>query len=190
MYILYGDVLKNIYVDRCGVICYYVDSDNEIHFLLGKDRETKQLTDFGGRAYKNENALQTTIREFYEESRGIFKPYYHHENYDNAIVLTDKKTISITFIEVDEHHFTNSRSEFFLSYKEVKSAELKRKEYNEVEEIDWIKEKLLVGMLKKRSDIWIYISSFLKKSLFNENFNFIERIKNKKQANCYFLLFN
>ena len=59
------------YVRRAGIIPYLVHNDTT-YILLGYSKEERPVwSDLGGRSEQNENALQTAVREYGEESRHV-----------------------------------------------------------------------------------------------------------------------
>ena len=65
--------LSRIRPRRAGVIIYTV-SNGRLYFAMGLDSNTHDLTDFGGTVeYEtDENAVKGALREFSEETLGIF----------------------------------------------------------------------------------------------------------------------
>lgn len=56
---------------RAGIIPY-IYRNGQLYFCLGVDRGSGDLTDFGGGVKATENAIQGAIREFQEETLGVF----------------------------------------------------------------------------------------------------------------------
>lgn len=58
---------------RAGII-FYIKKDDNIMFGLGTDSKSHDLTDFSGsvKYYKNETCIDGALREFKEETLGIF----------------------------------------------------------------------------------------------------------------------
>lgn len=62
----------NIKTKRSGVVLYTKYADT-IYFCFGRDSKTHDLSDFGGRTENSESAVDAAIREFQEETLGVFK---------------------------------------------------------------------------------------------------------------------
>jgi len=60
------------HVLRAGVIPFTI-YDNRLYFLMGIDRATGELTDFGGHSKMTETIAETALRELTEETCEIFK---------------------------------------------------------------------------------------------------------------------
>lgn len=89
MPIVKGKDLSSIKVRRAGVIPYTV-CNGRLFFLMGVDSQYNQVTDFGGGSKKDENALQTALREFNEETNGIFSNYTScQQSFDDCIAILD-----------------------------------------------------------------------------------------------------
>ena len=58
-------------IRRGGFILFRSNPD-DIYFCFGVDSRTKELTDFGGTILPNENPISGCIREFEEETCGVF----------------------------------------------------------------------------------------------------------------------
>lgn len=58
-------------VCRAGIIPYFRDRDGYLFFLLGEDSQTGRWADLGGTTERGENAIQTALREYGEESRYV-----------------------------------------------------------------------------------------------------------------------
>ena len=60
------------YIRRSGIIPLMIDHEGNTYVLLGLSKEERPVwADLGGRAEKDETTLQTAIREYTEESRGV-----------------------------------------------------------------------------------------------------------------------
>lgn len=142
---------------RSGVIPYTIIGE-ETYFLLAKDRITGELGDFGGGAKYKEKALQTTMREFEEESRGIFKEEYDSiDKYKNMVSIVSKN-MAITFVPVDPTWYSNARNTF----KSVGSRYMK----DEVCDVVWVNSLALSGLvssnLRRRYEMWSKIRNFFR----------------------------
>jgi len=58
---------------RAGIVPYRIDQKGQIRFIWGIDTGSSDITDLGGRTESNDrDSLDTAIREFREESFGVF----------------------------------------------------------------------------------------------------------------------
>lgn len=83
--------------NRAGAIPYIVEGDT-IHFCLGEDALSKQLTDFGGGVAMSETSLEGGLRELREESLDIFEPLLEKDIQDLFVVTS--KTMMVFFLPV------------------------------------------------------------------------------------------
>ena len=134
-------------VVRAGVIPYVVVG-SQIMFCLGVDRETSDLTDFGG-GFKDSDGspLGAALREFKEESKGVFGP----ENYqltalDNSLCLIQTmgyrqgvvRHMLIVLLEVEGR---------FLNLSEDTFRELVLTSKDEVSAIQWCTENAFADLV-------------------------------------------
>lgn len=118
---------ENLTQNRAGVIVYTI-KNGEIYFCLGTDYEFKSLTDFsGGVKLSDRNQISTALREFSEESLGVFGNFSEND-IRNCIAIFSSSMLTI-FIKIN-----GSKSEY------VKEFDVKfRKEANpELLNISWI----------------------------------------------------
>ena len=101
------DITPQLCCHRCGVIPYSILPDNTILFALGLDSKSKELTDFGGHSLPYESAVTAAMREFNEESLGIFEDIdikdiqnqlVVHNNHDFVIFLN----LDIDLLSIDK----------------------------------------------------------------------------------------
>lgn len=135
-------VLAKIKKRRAGVIPY-TKIYNRLYFLLAQDRKTGDLGDFGGGCKKNENTLTTAIREFKEESNGIFPALYKTEVYLNTFALANKN-MSIIFLPVAPAWFWLAPDKF------------KNKRNNEVIDIKWVAEEAFTNIIYQKNKLYGY----------------------------------
>jgi len=106
---------------RAGVIPYVV-INNHVMLCLGVDKGTQELTDFGGGVRENdEDPITAAIREFHEESKGVFgSENYQIQNYANSFCLIKQSSwrnqpnrhMMIILQQVDESYLTRSEDSF------------------------------------------------------------------------------
>jgi ADP-ribose pyrophosphatase YjhB (NUDIX family) len=81
--------LRNVRPARAGII-FYTEYQGRILYCFGKDTKTGELTDFGGGVkYKSrgEDAVDGALREFQEETLGIFV------NIEKSVVIRHSKVL-------------------------------------------------------------------------------------------------
>lgn len=147
--------LKNIFHHtRSGVIPYIINKEGIIYFLLGVDRRSGEITDFGGGVKKNESSLVAGVREFKEESREIFCNY-DLNNFETSLALTNDK-MCIIFKGIDYNYFTpapaNNRetevsreSESFVRHLFKKNEHLN----DELSDVLWVHQEDFFKMIDK-----------------------------------------
>ncbi len=138
---------------RAGVIIY-TKINNELFFGFGVDSIYNELTDFGGHLdRKDKNAITGALREFKEESLGLFD--YTYEQVENNIITYDDK-MAILFIKVDE-------SPEMINQKFKNKLMLRSKV--EVNNIVWLSlDELLKELNKDHSVIYTRVKNHLIKS--------------------------
>lgn len=95
---MYKSVNKPV---RAGVIPYTV-AFNHVYFLMGVDRGSGELTDFGGGIKNGESTIQAALREFREETCGLFgSEYVTLSQLEHAKCVTNYKSNAfIYFVHV------------------------------------------------------------------------------------------
>lgn len=71
---------------RAGAIIY-TKTKKETLFCLGVDSQSGDLTDFGGGVKKNETIIQGGLREFKEESQGVFNSHLNIDSLSRSIAV-------------------------------------------------------------------------------------------------------
>mgnify|MGYP002379520317 FL=1 len=95
--------LENVRPQRAGVILVSIENDI-VYFGLGVDRKSGDFTDFGGHVEKSDpNVVYSALREFHEETLGIFGGFDNvgPDNIAENLSIYDNKNF-IAFIRVDE----------------------------------------------------------------------------------------
>lgn len=84
---------------RAGVIPY-TRHGGKVKFGPGTDARHHEITDYGGGvSYRRENAIGGALREFHEESLGVFAPVTEAD-VAMSLAIFDKENL-IIFVEVD-----------------------------------------------------------------------------------------
>jgi len=93
--------INNIRPSRAGVIAYTVYK-KKTYFILGIDTKSGDITDFGGGiSLKREDALQGGLREFSEETLGIFGKITVDEIKNSLVIYDDKNLIIFIHLSFD-----------------------------------------------------------------------------------------
>jgi hypothetical protein len=104
---------------RAGVIPYYKIND-EIIFILGQDRQSGDLTDFGGwKKISDNDSIETSLREFKEESLNVFGEITTDQVGDQIVAYSNSMLILFIYIEIDD--ITNSVRLFDRRCKRMES---------------------------------------------------------------------
>lgn len=153
--------LATVKTTRCGVIPYTV-ADGILHFLLARDKTSKDLGDFGGGAQKTEFALMAALREFGEESHGIFSHIYQSANdMSDKIAIIDGTKMAMIFAPL-ECKWIKDAQRIFADNPPTK------KKSDEVSELVWVSEEEFINLIRTSSGmsgdvLWIKVGSFLRR---------------------------
>jgi hypothetical protein len=140
---------------RGGVIPYTI-INGKVHFLLARDHKTRDLGDFGGGIKKNESCLGGSMREWVEESNGIFS--ISPDDILDKLAILDGTKMVIIFVPIDKSWFKNAQKEF---------EKKKKKNSNEISEIVWVDEDrfaMLVCGLYRYEKLWSRVQKFFMKT--------------------------
>jgi len=152
--------LSNIKCKRGGVILYTV-YNNDIYIGLGIDSKSHDLTDFAGTiCYKYENIIEGSLREFNEETLGIFQKATY-DMITDCVVVYEKDNFAI-FVPIDYN--PNTVSKIFNKKYQLETEKIKILRYNN----DKIKDPEVCGIT------WLSIDDF--KNAVNDNtgkYNFL-----------------
>jgi preprotein translocase subunit Sec61beta len=148
--------LDNIKPLRAGILPYF-KSEEGLFWCFGVDTRTLELTDFGGGVIykKDKNAINGAIREFKEETLGIFDSIKIDPT---SIVIYNKKTL-IILVQL-ESNTSLCREEFLKKVKSIENPE--------VCDLDWISNtrflKLLTENIEGRGRIYVRIRDLLRET--------------------------
>jgi hypothetical protein len=123
---------KKIHVSRAGIIPFTI-KDNMFYFLMGVDRRTRELTDFGGGVKITETLIDGAIRELNEESCEIFKNVITKESLYKSAVLINKNA-ALFFVKIDQKWLNIAEREFQMAQEKFSSI----KKHNELIGVKWI----------------------------------------------------
>lgn len=89
---------------RAGIILY-----DQKGLYLGVDSQTKDLTDFGGEInYVNEDTITGAIREYTEETLGVFPKLTWFDVFNSKVILANNIVVFLVKIDTDLTPFIQS----------------------------------------------------------------------------------
>lgn len=151
--------LKNTKPERAGIIIY-TTVKKVLYFGLGLDSRTHDLTDFGGRIiYKIENVIEGAIREFKEETLGIFEDITYENIKDCPVIYDDKNLIIFVHIDINPNLICLT---FNKKYNEIKSKDSYK--HLEICAITWLSLKEFKLVIRKKGTLFSRLQNFLLKA--------------------------
>ncbi len=157
---VYGNELNNTLDPvRAGVIPFTV-RDNHIYFLLGIDRRTRELTDFGGGVKSTETMVEGALREFYEESCKIFGDIITKSDLEKSMAVTNAtRDTAIIFLHVNSSWIDIAETKFKRSQQELSNI----KKHNELIGIKWVVDQYfrLIAFNRRSQCMWRRIQNML-----------------------------
>lgn len=142
----YGTHLTNYKTYRGGVIPYTI-LNGKVYFLLARHAETGELGDFGGGIKKVEFALNGSIREYTEETNGIFSKFYNSSNdFLDKLALVDGDKMVVIFVPIGRYWLQNENAQ--NAFVDSKSNGCK-KSSEEISELVWVDEDRFAGLVNK-----------------------------------------
>ncbi|QIN54178.1 hypothetical protein [Cedratvirus kamchatka] len=136
---------------RAGVIVYTVHK-NKLLFCMAVDRKTSEITDFGGGvSYKKDKTTAAgALREFTEESLGVFGKFYP-SSLDNCVVVYNNN-MAIFFLPLNCNPEEVTQT-FTVRYRKEK--------VNEVSSLAWMSKKGFLHHLQSDKIFYIRVSKLL-----------------------------
>lgn len=145
--------IENLNIQRAGVILYNV-IDEKYYYYLGEDKNTNELTDFGGGIKLNEQPIIAALRELRQETLNIFK--FTIDDIKNFKIAYND-TMCIIFVKVDFEY--DKVSELFKSRYET---EINNNKLPEVCNICKLSEENFKNrIINPQSDMYIKVKDFL-----------------------------
>lgn len=115
-------------INRAGIIPYRYSKEGLI-FLMGVDKQYKEITDFGGcyNRKKDKNKVETALREFREETLDIFGEITREQIQDSLAIINNKNLIIFLHMPI-------------LEKETIKLFEEKKKNFpgREIETLIWL----------------------------------------------------
>ena len=134
---------------RAGVIPFTIYND-EMYFLLACDRRSRDLCDFGGGCKMGESLLTTAIREFQEESNGIFEQHYSPQVFGESVPVIGKN-MTIIFLPIDPSWIDRAAGDFSKKFND------------EISTVRWVSLRTFKEIVYNPGNtrLWIRLRSFL-----------------------------
>lgn len=153
---------------RAGIIPY-TKIEGKIHFLMGVDMISKELSDFGGGVKIRENTLEGAIREFKEESNKVFP----HKIYTKDYIASNGKAfytpdMTLIFLYVDDKWHNRINVKFYHKKRSMAIADNKF----EMDCLVWVDQDKFFTSVKNQTKIWKRISRFIN----NINYDFVNHL--------------
>ena len=134
---LYGYDFQNSRSIRAGVIPFTI-KNNHLYFLLGIDRGTRELSDFGGGVKMSETMVDAAYRELLEESCKLFCGVISKNDLTCSVAITNHvQNTAIFFVYIDSSWLQRAESEFSDCQRKLAGV----KKYNELIGIKWVKDQ-------------------------------------------------
>jgi hypothetical protein len=148
---------------RAGVIYFTQSANNDILFLLGVDRKTRDLCDFGGGAKRRETLHEAAAREANEETCGIFGTTIN--NIAESVVVTNVENTSVIyFVKLDSWWITYAKSLFIYKQRNVARH---IKHHYELASLRWVDSAQFRDILYNahNKQMWIKIKTHIRKNI-------------------------
>ena len=159
---LYKKIVKeldlSIRPQRAGVIIY-TKWNNEYYYGLGIDTASKEITDFGGGiSYKrDENVICGALREFKEETLGIFGDVRYEDVLEAPVIYNNTNLIIFKYVHEDPFLI---RERFLQHFIEAENT----KDIPEVCDIIWMTTTELKHCIMTRGKMFFRVQTFLQKA--------------------------
>ena len=145
---------------RAGVIPFTV-RENRLHFLLGIDRRTRELTDFGGGVKSHETMVGAAHRELEEESCGLFESIIKESQLQSSPAISNsERNTAIFFLRIDPEWLDTAEQIF--SKKQQALAEIKK--HNELIGVKWVAQEdfKLIAFNRRSQCMWKRVQNILR----------------------------
>lgn len=96
-----GTYLKRGFHSERGGVILITEHNGRINYGLGTDHRTNELTDFGGKIHPFENSIAGALREFTEETLGIFVEPSIDDIQDCIVIHNEYMLIIFILVEMN-----------------------------------------------------------------------------------------
>lgn len=156
MILTQGWTLSRTRSKRASVIPYTI-INGKLHFLLGIDAQTGDITDLGGGVKKDERSLEACFRELTEETLGSLRCIVSSSNDFMLCPCAKTKTMCCIFVYIPERYHLNVLDRF---NKARRMATLLRKRV-EIKGLVWVSvKKFIVYLDDRNTGMWDKIKPF------------------------------
>ncbi len=162
-----GDSLLEVYPRRASVVPYVVRRGT-VYVLYGVDAASQDITDLGGGVKKYENGLTAGLREFREESKGVFSDVYTSvwkSSWKSVGIHTD--SMSVMYLRVDDTYYNTVVDAFSATKKDTK---------DELDRLIWLSEADFTDVVRgkhRKHHMWGRIKNFYKGCDIDELFDLL-----------------
>lgn len=148
----FGMKLAHVRTDRAAVIPYVI-KDGKIYFLLAIDAGSGDFTDFGGGVKQYEQSLGAALREFKEETGGVFGDLYDNPNLFSTNIALLNRYMCTMFVPLPEEWLEKTRATFLEIHKLCPNAE--------VSDVMWLDEEEFRRLLSHQDKrLWYRLQKF------------------------------
>lgn len=168
--IVYNLNLEYVKPQRAGIIIYTIH-DGSVYFGLGLDSNTHDLTDFGGRVfYKfDQNVIRGALREFEEETLGIFDTISHDDIKNCPVIYDDNNLIIFVHLDIDPNDISetfNNKYRETIEQLHIEMQRLNNYKYREPEVcgITWLSWEDFQRSIKEKGIMFSRVQRFLNRA--------------------------
>lgn len=143
-------------IPRAGVI-FYTFIDEKLYLCFGRDKNSSDLTDFGGGKRQNEDPITCAIRESNEESRFAFSEIKVHQV--QGFICLYSSNMLIIFIPVmapDGVDICEITEENFSSKQFLNHYQSGARCFNEISDLVWLDETEISNIFSTRPNLQIF----------------------------------
>lgn len=180
---LLEDVPSNIAndVERVGVI-YYTFIKGRLYMCLGRDRQTKELSDFGGGRKYGESVHDAAVRESCEESRNAFLKFQSTSLLNSLCIYNNRMIIVLCRVINLSGNIMAVSSHVFNRGSNVNKKNIGKREYNEMESLVWLCNESIMKLMNCTSHfvLWSRVRIFLENSHIFSDLSILKYILDNK----------
>ena len=159
-FVTLGLKLATVTTSRAAVIPYTI-KEGKLYFLLGQDKQSGDITDFGGGVKQFETTLVAALRELDEESDEILGKFDVNDSQISRAIALLNKHMGTLFIPLSVEWFDKA-PKLFEERKKTNST--RKKSHQEIEKILWVDSTQFKKLLRSNSHaklrMWNKLCSF------------------------------